>query len=343
MKVDYSALTRAVSRDELRDYAKRSRTHLGGVGPIVSVVAAAVIGVIVISMAMGEVGPGSLSMLTFAVIVVIAIAAFTWLSTAIALRKSFRMHTFAEANGLQYTGRGSGTDYPGAIFGIGSARTITERLYRTQGGYFDLGSYRYTTGSGKNKRTHNWGYLAIKLPRRLPHMLLDAKANNFFGSNLPVSFGRNQRLSLEGNFDDHFTLYCPREYERDALYVFTPDLMALLIEESGEFDLEIVDDWLFVYTSGPLELTSPSLLSRLFRIVDTVGAKTLSRTVRYADDRVVGDPLASGTPGEARLAPNVIAQGGRRLKRGVPVVGLIIFAGVALYLMARFVSAGFFL
>lgn len=42
-------------------------------------------------------------------------------------------------------------------------------------------------------------------------------------------------LSLEGDFDRYFTLYCPGDYERDALYVFTPDLLALLIDESRHF------------------------------------------------------------------------------------------------------------
>ena len=44
---------------------------------------------------------------------------------------------------------------------------------------------------------------------------------------------RTQVLSLEGDFDRYFTLYCPKEYERDALYVFTPDLMALLDRRGG--------------------------------------------------------------------------------------------------------------
>ena len=128
------------------------------------------------------------------------------------------------------------------------------------------------------------------IPVALPHMVLDATANNgLFGtSTLPISFDRAQVLSLEGDFDRYFTLYCPRDYERDALYVFTPDLLALLIDESRHFDVEIVDDWMFVYSATRFDMTDPGTLRRLFRIVDTVGAKTLRQTARYADGRASG-------------------------------------------------------
>ncbi|WBU38395.1 hypothetical protein [Homoserinibacter sp. YIM 151385] len=229
----------------------------------------------------------------------------------------YRLDRFAAANGLLFTPRSHGPGYPGAIFGQGSERTVHEHLRTESGRYIDLGDYSYVTGSGKNRTTHRWGFLAMHLDRKLPHMVLDARANNgLFGStNLPASFRRDQVLSLEGDFDRHFTLYCPTEYERDALYVFTPDLMALLIDEAAPYDVEIVDDWLFVYRSRGFGSGDPAVYERLFRIVDTVGAKTVRQTVRYADERI----------GDRSL--DVVAAPGRRLRRGVPVV-LIVVAGV---------------
>src|SRR5690606_27767455 len=173
---------------------------------------------------------------------------------------------------------------------------------------------QYTTGSGKNRTTHRWGFLALELDRRLPHMVLDATANNglFGGTNLPARFDRSQVLSLEGDFDRYFTLYCPREYERDALYVFTPDLMAILIDEAAPYDVEIVDDWMFVYSRTPFDLAHRPTLERLFRIVETVGAKTLRQTVRYADERI-GD-----------FSADIVAPAGARLKRGVSIVAVLV-------------------
>jgi hypothetical protein len=181
-----------------------------------------------------------------------------------------------------------------------------------------VANYRYTVRRDKSSRVYRWGYLALKLDRRLPHMVLDATSNNLlFGSNLPRRFGKDSVLSLEGDFDRYFTLYCPPEYGRDALYVFTPDLMALLIDESSAFDVEIVDDWMFVYSTEPFDLLQPAVWQRLDRIVDTVGAKTLRQTERYADERVV-DPRRG-----------IVAPQGRRMRRGVaPGVILLSLAGI---------------
>lgn len=224
-----------------------------------------------------------------------------------------RMDAFARANAMTFSPMDPNPSYPGAIFQLGDARHAVDHVRSSTGRFFDFGNYRYTTGSGKNRSTRTWGFLAFHLDRRLPHMMLDSKANNgFFGTNLPASFDRQQILSLEGDFDRYFTLYCPREYERDALYVFTPDLMALLIDEAAPFDVEIIDDWMFVYSNTAFRTADAALYARLFRIMDTVGAKTLSQTDRYADARV-GD-----------FSANVVAPQGARLKRRVSIASVVI-------------------
>jgi hypothetical protein len=228
-------------------------------------------------------------------------------------RRWLRLSRFAEANALLFSPQDPPAGYPGAVFTVGTSRTVTDHLTSTSGRFVDLGNYTYVTGSGKSSTTHRWGFVAVKLDRRLPNMVLDAKSNNrLFGTtNLPETFSKSQRLSVEGDFDRYFTLYCPKEYERDALYVFTPDLLALLIDQSQQFDVEIVDDWMFVYSSEPLRMADAATLDHLFRIVDTVGAKTVTQTERYSDDRV------------GNRAINMVAPGGRRLKVAFPVLGLV--------------------
>ena len=232
----------------------------------------------------------------------------------------YRLETFANANGLIFSPMDDNPQYPGAIFNQGDSRKALNHLRSASDRFLDIGNYQYTTGSGKNRSTHNWGFMALHLDRRLPNMVLDSKANNgFFGSNLPAYFDKKQILSLEGNFNEFFTLYCPREYERDALYVFTPDLMALLIDNAAPFDVEIVDDWMFVYSATPFPSAHPGVYQRLFHIVDTVGAKTLSQTDRYVDENV------------GSFAANFVAPQGQRLKRGFSV-GAVIAVGVFLLL-----------
>jgi hypothetical protein len=145
-------------------------------------------------------------------------------------------------------------------------------------------------------------------------MVLDAKKNNglFGSSTLPVSFDRDQVLSLEGDFNEHFTLYCPREYERDALYIFTPDLMALLIDEAAGWDVEIVDDWMFAFSPTPFNPVDAAAYRRLFTIVNTVGRKTLSQSDRYVDERV------------GLFSANYVAPRGQRLRRGSSAIAVAV-------------------
>jgi hypothetical protein len=152
-------------------------------------------------------------------------------------------------------------------------------------------------------------------------MVLDSKANNglFGGTNLPATFDKDQILSLEGDFDQYFTLYCPKAYERDALYVFTPDLMALLIDNAAPFDVEIIDDWMFVYSATKFPSAQPAVYQRLLSIVETVGAKTVTQTDHYRDERAA-----------VPFAANIVAPQGTRLKRSVSVGAIILIVVAAL-------------
>lgn len=231
----------------------------------------------------------------------------------------FRLSRFAESNDLVFSPADSNPSYPGMIFSVGHTRSAIDHLRPARGRFFDYGNFRSVTGSGDNRSTRVNGFLALSLDRSLPHMVLDSRSNNslFGSSNLPGTFSRDQVLKLEGDFGKYFTLYCPSRYERDALYVFTPDLMALLIDEAAPFDVEIIDRWMFVYSAHALDMRQPAVHQRLLRIVDTVGAKALTQTERYADERV------------ASFAANIVAPPGQRLRRGWRV-GTVITVAIVL-------------
>lgn len=239
-----------------------------------------------------------------------------------------KLSRFAADNGMLFSAASPEPQYPGMIFRLGTNRQAVNHLRSATDRFLDIGNFQFMTSNGKNTATHQRGFMALHLDRRLPHMVLDARAN---GSLDVASFDRSQILSLEGDFNSFFTLYCPAQYERDALYVFTPDLMALLIDNAAPFDVEIIDNWMFVYSNTAFPALEPGLYERLFRIVDTVGAKTLSQTKRYVDERV-------GT-----FAPNVVAPPGQRLKHGFPrgaVVALIVIGAVfVLPSIALFIAA----
>jgi uncharacterized membrane protein len=286
---------------------------------VATIVVGAVVGLIVLNIVVGSwlsgatVGSVLTTLLVVGVITVLAIVAVRangrgggkW-------ARWLRLAHFAQANGMTFSPQQGNPGYPGEIFQLGRDRVALDHLTTASGRFLDVGNYRWITGSGKSQQTHTWGFLALSLDRNMPNIVLDSKANNsIFGSNLPATLDRTQILHLEGDFDLSFTLYCPAEYEQDALYIFTPDLMALLIDEAAPYDVELVDDWMFVYSSHPFDMTDPTVLQRLFRIADTVGTKALDQTEHYADARV-GD-----------FDANIVAPQGARLKRGVSVVAVI--------------------
>ena len=246
---------------------------------------------------------------------------------------AYRLTRFASVNDLRY-GHDERVSYPGLIFGTGVDRTAERRLTTTTGRRLEIGNYRYTVRGEKQDSVFGWGYVAIGLDRRLPHLLLDAKANDrsVFGirtSNLPVDLARDQRLSLGGEFDEKFTLYAPSDYGRDAFLIFAPDLMALFIDRLGTFDVEIVDDTMFVY-GGRFDLLDPATYLWLEDLVEVVVDRTVRRTERYRDDFALleaepgavavgapaeGSVFALGGDGPAVTGTNAVARQGRRLRR----------------------------
>ncbi len=337
--IDYSALSSPVTKQDVAAYrAELARSKPGAtsgnvVGAVVIIVMLvvfgamflAIIGPIVLSVSQSGGTSGSLVLalvvpFLFLAIIVAVIVVLVRYFGGQRFERWVRLDRFAKANGLTFSPADPNPQYPGAIFGQGRARSAYEHFRSASERFLDFGNYRYTTGSGKNSTTHTWGFMAFQLDRALPHMVLDSKANNglFGGTNLPTAFTKDQVLSLEGDFDQYFTLYCPKQYERDALYVFTPDLMALCIDNAAPFDIEIIDKWMFVYSAAPFDMSTGAIYQRLFGIVDTVGAKTLHQTDHYADEHV------------PTFAANYVAPQGARLKRGVPaaaiVVGVLVLA-----------------
>jgi hypothetical protein len=230
------------------------------------------------------------------------------------MERRIRFEHFARDNNLTYLPDHAEPTYQGIIFSSGSQRQLYDRF---RGDGFEAGNYQYTVQHGKSSSTYKYGYIRIDLERHVAHMLLDAKHNNMkiFGlniSNLPVTLNKDQTLSLEGDFNEHFTLYAPKEYERDALYIFTPDLMALLIDHVAQFDVEVIDDQLFVY-GKEFRFVDRQAWQRISEIISKVGQKTITRTDYYADEKI-GD-----------RNQDIIANPGKRLRRGVPWY-VIVFA-----------------
>lgn len=330
---------------ELRSRPSSSSTAGTVVGIIVAVVAAIVIipvfaMLIITFMSIGQGSAAGLIPVLLIVLGLGAAAVIAGLAWRRARETRFRLHRFAQANGMTYEPRVNAPALPGMIFSLGHSRVSTDVLRGSTPRFVEFGNYQYTVRSGKNSTTYRWGYVAVKLDVPLPNIVLDATGNNGFGSNLPASFQKEQNLSLEGDFDQHFTLYCPAGYEQDALYLFTPDIMARFIDNAAELDVEIVDDWMILYTQRRVSTLDPASWAWLFGAVGALMTK-FDQWARWRDDRLRAEHAAvsasaPGTAPQLPFAPPVglltpppgVAQQGRRLKRSgtwLPIVFLIAF------------------
>lgn len=159
-------------------------------------------------------------------------------------------------------------------------------------------------------------FAALPLPRAVPNILLLGTGIGMLRL-AGVGLAGRQKLSLEGDFDRSFTLYCPEGYERDALYIFTPDLMQLLVDSTAGCDVELVDDWMFVY-SRPGRYRDAAAIDRLVATTEVMHRKLQRQTGAYADERSAPlaaqhAPVRTVSPQEHAARAGSVATGGRRL------------------------------
>ncbi|MGN8027747.1 hypothetical protein [Microbacterium sp. 22242] len=365
---DAAPLTAPVDRAALAAYSRStpsaalSASHIIGLvfGGIFLLVLLSTFGTVAGAMLSAALGAAGF-ILTPVLIVVVLAAAVVGIVAWVRSRRirAYRLETFAAANGMTYLPELADPQLPGMIFGLGHSRKSIDLVRGSSPRFVEFANYRYTTGSGKEAQTHNWGYIAIRLDVPLPNIVLDSLANNgFLGSNLPASYSRHQRLSLEGDFDRSFALYCPEGYERDALYLFTPDIMARFMDNAAAFDVEIVDDWLLLYAQNrQVSTLDPAAWAHAFATVSAVIDK-LAQWARWRDERLSAAGQASpvrpggsvspapaafagvaaptpGPAGQSWAPPPGVAAPGRRLKRSIPWVSVVVIAffGIAWFAM----------
>lgn len=254
-------------------------------------------------------------------------------TTYVKAGKVVRMRRFSEANQMQYSSDVRYDGRPGLIFQQGHSKKFLDLLSTEPDGAWEIGNYRYKTGSGKNQRTHSYGFVRIQLPRRLPHMLLDSRKNNLLGgrlSNLPTGLDKSQRLSLEGDFDKYFTLYAPVEYRRDALYIFTPDVMAAMIDSVQSYDCEVIDDSFYIYSDVSLKIDDSQQLKEIINIIRQLKPELTDQSDYYADERINDRAL------------NIVAEPGARLKSGLSITTKIVVAIFFIYFLWMFFGPAIF-
>lgn len=153
---------------------------------------------------------------------------------------------------------------------------------------FDSVERTFVVGDGEGSTMHTVRAVRIPLPAEAPRITLRSRRGGGALSLLPRRPGRHTHLGLEGGFSDVFEVSVPPGYEMDALYVLTPDLMAIILDEASDLDLEIVDDTLHVYFAA-VDLTDEHELHAFLTVIAALYARFGRRTTLYRDD--AAEPL----------------------------------------------------
>ncbi len=258
------------------------------------------------------------------------------------LRHGIRIEGLARDNALDHSRIGPPDRRPGMLFEVGVPVATEHRVRRTEDPTFEIARYTFDrSGDQRTRVLTTWGYAALRLPAPLPHIVLDARRpNGLLSTSLPGMWApdADQRLGLEGDFDRHFTLYCPKGYEADALYLFTPDVMARVVDRAALYDIEIVDDWLFLYARTGLGggdarswRRADEALRALAEKIDRWGRwreAAPRRAPRDAAPNGAGRTAASKTgrvPEPRRPEPK---RNGRRLTRKAPLGAILLALGM---------------
>jgi hypothetical protein len=164
------------------------------------------------------------------------------------------------------------------------ARTARDHLdARHSDTPFDSIERTFVVGDREGATMHTVRAVRIPLPSEAPRITLRSRRGGGALSTLPRRSTGGSRIRLEGDFSDVFEVSVPTGYETDALYVFTPDLMVVLLDESADLDLEIVDRTLHVYFP-PVDLTDEAELRRFLTVIAALHDRFGRRTLLYRDE-----------------------------------------------------------
>lgn len=164
----------------------------------------------------------------------------------------FYWKQFAKLNGWQYKGVGEPKRELGVMFQKGAGRKIDHLIEGDiEGRHFRIFNYDFSTGSGKSRTNHNYVVFVFKFNGSFPHIYLNNK-HNYQSLEDYFDIGEGEKVPLPGEFEKNFSLSAPRKYETEALEIFTPDIMAKLLDNGFSHDVEFVDQEMLIFVSGSL-------------------------------------------------------------------------------------------
>ncbi len=337
---DATVLDAAPTLGEMREY--RRDAALPWYGGLPAVAAGTLLGTAVILAATALVaraaGPGDLPLVAR---LALLLAPLSWSALLLGgfawwLRwrlRDVRLWRFARANGLGFVHRSASgaRDWRIARTGLGFPKHLinTEHAALSGDGIVLARNRPAAKPGGGAQLRRPFAFAQVDLPREVPHIVLRNRRSRVLAL-AGLGLGNRVVLGLEGDFDRHFTLLCPAGYERDALEIFTPDVMAALIDVAGGCEVELVDDRLLLYFPVGLPLWRTETMDRVQAAAALLRDRFGRQTRGYRDERV---SLPRRTP-----AAGGIALQGRRTTSGTGVPAAAAVATAAVLLLSAVVT-----
>lgn len=155
---------------------------------------------------------------------------------------------FALRNGYTYSSTLDLSKEAGIMFKQGNAgRSVRHVLSGIlDGKEARIFHYMFKIKAGKYTTSYTYTVFCLKFQGQFPHFYLN-RSGNAYG----VSIG--EHISLPSAFEEKFKLYAPREYEIEALQIFTPDVLEHLLEIDYKYDVELVDNELLIFIDGEID------------------------------------------------------------------------------------------
>ncbi|HSD56171.1 MAG TPA: hypothetical protein VLA92_03395 [Candidatus Saccharimonadales bacterium] len=129
----------------------------------------------------------------------------------------------------------------------------------------------------------------VHLPKRLPHIYLDSKQNDRVGRSREFEYDRENAISLEGNFNEAFKAYAPKEHKALALSILGPDVLQTLLDSAHDYDVEIIENHVRLIVRGVSVSRSEQLKEELLAAAHAIMKEVDHKLKSWHEGSLVGD------------------------------------------------------
>jgi hypothetical protein len=172
---------------------------------------------------------------------------------------------------MPMAGRTAGSGWPGVL-------AVGKRRYP-----YEMGDQLLRYGG-----MASFSGIDILLPKRLPHIFLDAHANNH-GHQPQFEFEGDNRISLEGDFDHVFRAYAPKQHKQLVLSILGPDVLELFMKHASRFDVEIIEHHVRLIVPDQMVSRDEKVQKDLMAAAKVIMKKVDHRLVSWHESSLQGD------------------------------------------------------